>query len=63
LDTHVHEQTLLLERLKYYEAAYTSSLKLLRSAEAGSEAQIHLFSAAKYYQGKISDIRKELVAK
>lgn len=53
-------QTTLLQRLKYYEAAYQNALKLLRSAEPGSEAQIHLFSANKYYQSKISDIRKEL---
>lgn len=56
----IQEQTLLLQRLKYYEAAYQSALKLLKSAEPGSEAQIHLFSANKYYQQKISSIRKEL---
>lgn len=60
MDILVQNQTLLLQRLKYYEAAYQSALKLLRSAEPGSEAQIHLFSANKYYQQKISDLRKEL---
>ena len=62
MDARTHDQYLILERLKYYEAAYASALKLLKSAETGSEAQVHLFSATKYYQGKISDIRKELQA-
>jgi hypothetical protein len=60
MNLNVQNQTLLLQRLKYYEAAYQSALKILKSAEPGSEAQIHLFSANKYYQQKISDIRKEL---
>lgn len=56
----VQNQVILLERLKYYEAAYSSSIRLIKAAPTGSEGQIHLFNAAKYYQEKIINIRKEL---
>jgi hypothetical protein len=55
-----NEQFILLEKVKYYEAAYTSSIRLLNALPTGSEGQIHLFSAAKYYKDKISSLRKEL---
>jgi hypothetical protein len=56
----IQDQVILLERLKYYEAAYASSVRLVRAAPAGSEGQIHLFSAAKYYQEKINSLREQL---
>jgi hypothetical protein len=58
--TNTEDQIILLQRLKYYETAYMSSIKLVRAATPGSEAQIHLFSASKYYQDKITQIKKEL---
>jgi hypothetical protein len=56
----VSEQFILLEQLKYYEVAYQSSIRLLKALPTGSEGQIHLFSAAKYYRNKIEFLRKEL---
>lgn len=54
------EQFEVVKRLKYYEAAYNNSVKLIRASPSGSQAQIHLFNAAKYYQEKINSLRKEL---
>lgn len=56
----VSDQTILLQQLKYYEEAYNSSIRLLKALPMGSEGQIHLFSAAKYYQDKINNLRMEL---
>jgi hypothetical protein len=58
--TTVQNQVILLERLKYYEAAYASGIRLIKAAPTGSECQIHLFNAAKYYQEKINSLRTEL---
>jgi hypothetical protein len=60
MDTTINVQFDLLQRLKYYESAYNSSIRLLKAMQSGSEGQIHLFSAAKYYKEKINSIRKEL---
>ena len=47
--------------IKYYEDAYSKTLKLINVQEKPSELlNEHLFSAANYYKDKINKLKKEL---